>query len=167
MIVLGVDPGSVRTGWGVLDWQGSRARLSDKGVIAAPARFSLPERLRLIHEGVAALIARVNPDLMAVEEAFHAANVRTALVLGHVRGVVLLAGAAAGVPIREFPPATIKQQVTGNGRADKAQVALMVERHLGLPGAGEAGDAADALAVALCCAHQHTPLAAVLAGRRP
>lgn len=166
MIVLGVDPGSVRTGWGVLDWQGSRARLIDKGVVAAPARFSLPERLRLIHEGISALIARGSPDVMAVEEAFHAVNVRTALVLGHVRGVVLLAGAAAGITIREFPPATIKQQVTGSGRADKAQVALMVERHLGLAGAGEAGDAADALAVALCCAHQETPLAALMAGRR-
>lgn len=166
MIVLGVDPGSVRTGWGVLDWQRSRARLIDKGVVAAPARFSLPERLRLIHDGVAALIARVAPDVMAVEEAFHAVNVRTALVLGHVRGVVLLAGATAGIAIREFPPATIKQQVTGSGRADKAQVALMVERHLGLHGAGVAGDAADALAVALCCAHQETPLAALVAGRR-
>jgi crossover junction endodeoxyribonuclease RuvC len=90
-----------------------------------------------------------------VEDVFHAANTRTALVLGHVRGVVLLAGAEAGLPVHEFPPATVKQQVTGFGRADKRQVAFMVARTLELPGPGEAGDAADALAVALCLACVH------------
>jgi crossover junction endodeoxyribonuclease RuvC len=91
--------------------------------------------------------------VLAVEDVFHAVNTRTALVLGHVRGVVLLAGAEAGLPVHAFPPATVKQQVTGFGRAEKAQVALMVARMLELPGEGEAGDAADALAGALCPAH--------------
>jgi crossover junction endodeoxyribonuclease RuvC len=116
----------------------------------------LPERLREIHRGVARVIARLRPELLAVEDVFHAANTRTALVLGHVRGVVLLAGAEAGVPVNAFPPATVKQQVSGFGRAGKGQVAMMVARHLGLAGDGEAGDASDALAVALCQA-QHLP----------
>jgi crossover junction endodeoxyribonuclease RuvC len=114
----------------------------------------LPQRLRFIHEGVAALLDRLHPGALAVEDVFHAVNTRTALVLGHVRGVVLLAGAQAGLPVQAFSPATVKQQITGFGRAEKSQVALMVARILGLPGAGEPGDAADALAVALCCASQ-------------
>ena len=124
----------------------------EMGTLVPPRRQPLPDRLRHIHDGIARLIRRLRPELLAVEDVFHAANTRTALVLGHVRGVVLLAGAEAGVPVHEFPPATVKQQVTGFGRADKRQVAFMVARILELPGAGEAGDAADALAVALCLA---------------
>ncbi|MCG6928042.1 MAG: crossover junction endodeoxyribonuclease RuvC [Acidobacteria bacterium] len=156
MLILGVDPGSLRTGYGAIDTDGRRHRLVEKGAIAAPRRHSLPERLRHIHAGIAGVIERLGPDLLAVEDVFHAANTRTALVLGHVRGVVLLAGAEAGLPVHEFPPATVKQQVTGFGRADKRQVAFMVARILDLPGPGEAGDAADALAVALCLACVHT-----------
>ena len=122
-------------------------------MLAPPQRHSLPERLHAIHSGIAALIARLHPDMLAVEDLFHAVNTRSALVLGHVRGVVLLAGAEAGLPVHAFPPATVKSQITGFGRAEKAQVALMVARLLDLPGPGEAGDAADALAVALCLAH--------------
>ena len=154
MIVLGVDPGSLRTGWGVIDTNGRRHRLIEKGLIAPSPRLPLAERLERIHNGVAALIARLRPDAIAVEDVFHAANTRTALVLGHVRGVVLLAGAEAGLPVHEFPPAVVKQHVTGFGRAEKRQVAFMVARLLELPGDGEPGDAADALAVALCHAHR-------------
>jgi crossover junction endodeoxyribonuclease RuvC len=153
MIILGVDPGSLRTGYGAIQTDGRRHRLLEKGVLLPPRRLALPERLRLIHVGVGELIARVGPDALAVEDVFHAVNTRTALVLGHVRGVILLAGAEAGVAIHEFPPATVKVQVTGFGRAEKHQVALMVSRILGLAGDGEAGDAADALAVAVCHAH--------------
>lgn len=153
MIILGVDPGSRRTGFGVIDTDGRRHRLLDQGVIAPPPRGGLPERLRAIHDGVAALIRTHAPDALAVEDVFHAANTRTALVLGHVRGVVLLAGAEAGIPVHEYPPATVKVQVTGFGRAEKTQVALMVGRLLGLATGASAGDAADALAVALCEAH--------------
>ena len=142
------------------------------GVLVPSPRLSLPERLRLIHHGVRDLIDRLEPDLLAVEDAFHAVNTRTALVLGHVRGVVLLAGAEAGLPVEAFSPATVKLHVTGYGRADKAQVALMVSRILGLPGEGEPGDAADALAVALCGAQRRLPARVVArsprrAGGRP
>ena len=117
----------------------------------APA-LSLAEKLRHIHAGISALISRLDPDALAVEDVFHAANTRTALVLGHVRGVVLLAGAQAGLSVHEYPPATVKQQVTGSGRAEKSQVAFMVTRMLALTAEAQAGDATDALAVALCFA---------------
>jgi crossover junction endodeoxyribonuclease RuvC len=152
MIVLGVDPGSVRTGYGAVETDGRRHRLVEKGALAPGARLTLPEKLRMIHTGVAGLIGRLQPDALAVEDVFHAVNTRTALVLGHVRGVVLLAGAQAGLPVHEYPPATVKQQVTGFGRADKAQVAFMVTRMLELPTDAAPGDATDALAVALCLA---------------
>jgi crossover junction endodeoxyribonuclease RuvC len=153
MIILGVDPGSRRTGYGAVESDGRRHRLLEMGTLAPPPRLDLPRRLHVIHEQLAHILDRIRPDALAVEDVFHAVNTRTALVLGHVRGVVLLAGAEAGVPVFEFAPATVKVQVTGFGRAEKAQVALMVARLLGLPGDGEAGDAADALAVALCHAH--------------
>ena len=152
MIVLGVDPGSLRTGYGAVETDGRRHRLLEMGALVPGPRTSLPEKLRHIHAGVADLIARLRPDALAVEDVFHAANTRTALVLGHVRGVVLLAGAQAGLPVHEFPPATVKQQITGFGRAEKSQVAFMVTRMLELPTDAAAGDAADALAVALCLA---------------
>jgi crossover junction endodeoxyribonuclease RuvC len=153
MIILGVDPGSARTGYGAIATDGRRHRLLERGALAPPARLDLPGRLHFIHQGIAALIARLRPDAVAVEDVFHAANTRTALVLGHVRGVILLSAAEAGLPVHAFPPATVKVQITGFGRAQKAQVALMVARMLDLPGDGEPGDAADALAVALCRAH--------------
>lgn len=159
MIVLGVDPGSLRTGFGVIETDGRRVRVIASGVLAPSRRASLESRLRAIHEGVRDVIARHAPDLMAVEDLFHATNARSALVLGHVRGVVLLAGAEGGLPVEAYPPATVKAQVTGSGRADKRQVAYMVCRHLGLPGDGKAGDAADALAVALCAAQLAGPSA--------
>ena len=167
MIILGVDPGSLRTGYGAIASDGRRHRLLEKGVLAPPPTAALSDRLRLIHDGLVEVIARLQPEALAVEDVFHAVNSRSALVLGHVRGVVLLAGAEAGLPIQAYPPATVKVQVTGYGRAQKAQVALMVERLLGLPGGGEAGDAADALAVALCGAHHISRLpVAAGAGRR-
>lgn len=152
MIVLGVDPGSVRTGSGAIETDGRRHRLVDMGALSPGSRLSLPEKLRHIHSGLGDLIARLRPDALAVEDVFHAANTRTALVLGHVRGVVLLAGAQAGVPVHEYPPATVKQQITGFGRAEKGQVAFMVTRMLELPADAAPGDATDALAVALCLA---------------
>jgi crossover junction endodeoxyribonuclease RuvC len=155
MIVLGVDPGSLRTGYGAVESDGRRHRLVEQGALAPGPRLSLPEKLRHIHQGVAGLIARLAPDALAVEDVFHAVNTRTALVLGHVRGVVLLAGAQAGLPVYEYPPATVKQQITGFGRAEKTQVAFMVTRMLELEAAVEAGDATDALAVALCLACGH------------
>ncbi len=152
MLILGVDPGSLRTGYGAVATDGRRHRLVEKGTIVSPRRASLPERLRHIHAGISAVIDRLRPDVLAVEDVFHAVNTRTALVLGHVRGVVLLASSEAGLAVHEFSPATVKQQVTGFGRAEKSQVAFMVTRILELPAPAEAGDASDALAVALCLA---------------
>lgn len=166
MIILGVDPGSLRTGYGAIETDGRRHRLLERGVLLPPPRLPLADRLRHIHDGVEGLIARLRPQAIAVEDVFHAANTRTALVLGHVRGVILLAGAQAGLPIHEFPPATVKVQVTGFGRAEKAQVALMVARLLDLPGGGEPGDAADALAVAVCQAQRLGAPALARASRR-
>ena len=114
-----------------------------------------------------ALIERLHPDALAVEDVFHAANTRTALVLGHVRGVVLLAGAERGVPVHEYPPATVKQQVTGFGRAEKSQVAFMVTRLLELGAEAEPGDATDALAVALCFGCQHGSASVLAAASAP
>ncbi len=161
MIVLGVDPGSLRTGYGVVESDGRRHRLIERGTLAPSPRISLPDKLRHIHDGVSGLIERLRPDALAVEDVFHAVNTRTALVLGHVRGVVLLAGAERGVPVHEYPPATVKQQITGFGRAEKGQVAFMVTRLLELGQDAEPGDATDALAVALCFACQRTSAEAI------
>ena len=151
MIILGVDPGSARTGFGVVSCHKRDDHvLVEQGVIAPSSRLPLPERLRHIHAGICEIIARQQPDVLAVEDVFHAVNTRTALVLGHVRGVVLLAGAIAGLPVATYPPATIKAQIAGYGRADKKQVAYMISRHLKLSSDSPPGDAADALAVALC-----------------
>lgn len=156
MIILGVDPGSRHTGYGAIDSDGRRHRLLEMGVLDPVPTQALPLRLRHIHEQLHALIARLRPHVMAVEDVFHARSVRSALVLGQVRGVVLLAAAQNGLEVRSFAPATVKMQVTGQGQAEKSQVAFMVAHLLSLP-AQKAGDAADALAVALCHAHCAPP----------
>lgn len=168
MVILGVDPGSIRTGYGAIESDGRRQRLVEMGVLAPPARASLSEKLLFLHDGIAGLIRRLAPDRLAVEDVFHAVNARSALVLGHVRGVVLLAGAEAGLEVTAFPPAKVKAQVVGYGRAEKGQVALMVSRILALERDQPPGDAADALAVALCGAHEplaHAALARSASGR--
>lgn len=163
MIILGVDPGSRHTGYGVIDSDGRRHRLLEMGVLDPHPSEDLPRRLRFIHGQLSGLIARLQPDVMAVEDVFHARSTRSALVLGQVRGVVLLAAAQCGLEVRSFPPATVKLQVTGHGQAEKAQVAFMVAHLLALP-PQEAGDAADALAVALCHAHCGPPARGAGAG---
>lgn len=160
MLILGADPGSLRTGYGAIDSDGRRHHLVESGVFAPPPRAPLPERLLFLHTHMAGLIARLQPAMLAVENVFHAANSRSALVLGHVRAVLLLAGVQAALEIREYPPATVKASVTGFGRADKTQVAFMVTRLLALDAnqSARAGDAADALAVALCAAQHPAPV---------
>ncbi len=154
MLILGADPGSIHTGYGLVESDGRRHVLVDTGVFTPPPRSDLGERLLFLHASMSALIGRARPALMAVEDVFHAANSRSALVLGHVRGVLILAGMQAGLELRTFAPATVKAQITGYGRADKAQVAFMVGRLLGLGSdVSAASDATDALAVALCAAH--------------
>jgi crossover junction endodeoxyribonuclease RuvC len=154
--IFGIDPGSERTGYGCVEMLGSRHRLVICGSLAAPARSSFPDRLKHIHAGLTQLLARARPDCVAVETIFHARNVRSALKLGHARGVALLAAAEAGLPVVEYAPAEIKRAVVGYGRAEKHQVQQMVRLLLGLEVAPSPHDVADALAVAICHLHSTT-----------
>lgn len=156
--ILGVDPGSGATGWGVVDCAGPRLSFVAAGVIRPKRALSRAERLAAIHQGLAALIAEMKPDEAAVEETFVNASPRDALVLGEARGVALLAPAQAGLAVAEYAANTIKKAVVGRGHAEKAQVAAMVR--VLLPASGEqAADAADALAVAICHAHHRNSAA--------
>ena len=161
--MLGIDPGTAVTGYGVVRAD-PRPALVECGVIRTKAETPLPERLREISEGVRELLARHRPDAMAVEAVFYARNVRTTIVLGHTRGVILLAGAEANVPIHEYPPADIKKAVAGTGAATKTQVQFMLTKLLRLTRAPEPNDAADGVAAALTCALR-APLARALAAR--
>jgi len=151
--IFGIDPGADRTGYGCVETDGSRHRIVICGAISAPGKATFPEKLLNIHTRLAALLIECRPDCVAIENVFHAVNARTALKLGHARGVAMLAAAAAGVPIDEYTPAEIKRAVTGYGRAEKPQVQQMVKLLLGLPQVPSPHDAADALAVAICHAH--------------
>jgi crossover junction endodeoxyribonuclease RuvC len=148
--VLGIDCGSERTGYGVIESDGLDHRLLIAGVILTSPKTPFERRLAEISSGLRALIRRHEPDSAAVEEVFHAANVKTALKLAHVRGIALLAIADAGVAFAEYSPLEVKMSVVGYGRAEKCQVQLMVQSLLGLPQIIESEDASDALAVAIC-----------------
>ena len=168
MKIFGIDPGSERTGYGCVERSGSRHRLVLCGSLSAPARATFPERLQHIHAGLAALLAECRPDCVAVENIFHARNVRSALKLGHARGVALLAASEAGLVVHEYAPAEIKRAVVGYGRAEKPQVQQMVRLLLGLDAAPSPHDVADALAVAICHLHNCTgPTADALRQHRP
>ena len=158
MRILGVDPGSRRTGYGCIETRGGRHRLVACGALAAPAHAPLPDRLLVVHDGLAKLLAAHEPEAVALEDLFYARNVRSALVLAHVRGVLMLAASEAGVPAAEYSPAAVKQAVVGYGRADKRQVQQMVTLLLGLDAPPSPLDASDALAVAVCHAHSIGPL---------
>ena len=168
MIVLGVDPGTAVTGYGVVRPGGRGAHvLVECGVIRTRPREPLPARLAEIYDGIGEVIARHRPDAMSVESIFYARNVRTTVALGHARGVILLAAARAGVEIAEFPPATVKKSVVGGGGAAKAQVAYMVQQLLRLKRAPAPGDAADGVAVALTYLMTRRNGPERLQGRRP
>jgi crossover junction endodeoxyribonuclease RuvC len=149
VIVLGLDPGTAITGYGVVRSDGPA--LIECGVIRTNAHDPLPQRLKDIYEGVRELIDRHTPSMLAVEDVFYAKNVRTTVVLGHARGVILLAGAQAGIPVHEYPPREIKKAVTGVGGATKQQVQFMMMRLLRLKSAPSPVDASDGVAAALTC----------------
>ncbi len=153
MKILGVDPGSERTGWGVIDAARGVCRLVEFGVIRTRASESFARRLLCIADGLDEVIARLQPDICAVEEAFYAANVKTALKLGQVRGAILLTGARAGLTIHEYAPRLIKQTIVGYGAAEKHQVGEMVRLLLNLEATPQPNDASDALAIAICHLH--------------
>jgi crossover junction endodeoxyribonuclease RuvC len=155
--IFGIDPGSHRTGYGCVETDGSRHRIVLCGAITTPSIASFPAKLLTIHSRLAALLAECRPDCVAIENLFHAVNVRSALKLGHARGVAMLAAVEAGVPVVEYTPAEIKRSVVGYGRAEKHQVQQMVKLILGLTAAPTPHDAADALAVAICHVHSQAP----------
>lgn len=153
MRVLGIDPGSETTGWGVVEGDARRYRLVEYGTVKARPRERFAARLLKISEGIEALVARFGPDVCAVEESFFAVNPKTALQLGHVRGVILLAAERAGVEIAEYSPRLVKQTVVGYGAAEKQQVQEMVRVLLSLKEPPQPFDAADALALAITHFH--------------
>ena len=152
-LALGIDPGSKVTGYGLVHKEGSRLRMVAAGTIPTRLKAPLAQRLRQVFEGLQEVIERYSPDMVAVEDVFYAKNVRSAVRLGHVRGVALLAGAAVGLPVYEYPPAVIKMAVVGYGQADKVQVGLMVRKLLGID-EDLSEDSTDALAVAICHLNQ-------------
>jgi crossover junction endodeoxyribonuclease RuvC len=154
--VFGIDPGSERTGYGCLETDGSHHRVVMFGAVGAPASASFSQKLFEIHRRLVELLAECRADSVAIEDIFYAANVRSALKLGHARGVAILAAAQAGLSVVEYTPAEIKRAVVGYGRAEKPQVQHMVKLLLGLAAVPSPHDAADALAVAICHVHSQT-----------
>jgi crossover junction endodeoxyribonuclease RuvC len=165
--IFGIDPGSVRTGYGCVETDGSRHRLVTCGALSTPAGAALPERLQIIHDGLMGLLETHRPSCVVVENLFHARNVRSALVLGHARGVAVLAAVRAGLPVVEYTPAEIKLAVAGYGRAEKSQIQQMVKLLLGLDTAPTPHDAADALAIAICHVHTSGRLGSAQPAGRP
>lgn len=147
--MLGVDPGSVHTGWGVVEFAGSELRARGWGRVSPRQSSPLAERLAAIAAAIAALLVEHQPELVALERVFHGKNARSLIVLAEARGAILAAVAKSGTPIAEVTPAMVKSVVTGDGRADKQRVERMIRLQLGLGTADLPSDASDALAVAI------------------
>ncbi len=156
MIIVGIDPGSRNTGYGVISVEGNRCTCLHFGAIHT-AKGEFADRLKEIYSGLSDVFARFTPSAVAVEEIFHAVNPHSALMLGQSRGVVLLVAAQHGLPIAEYTALQIKKAVVGYGKADKLQVQMMVRRLLNLKDKPEPLDASDALAIALCHAFNRPP----------
>jgi crossover junction endodeoxyribonuclease RuvC len=154
MRILGIDPGSGSTGYGIIDTDGSKHKAVLFGAIQTNARRPFHERLLKIHEKLTEILQREKADVMAIEEVFYATNVQSALRLGHARGIALLVAAQQGIGVSEYSPLEIKSAVVGYGRADKTQIQMMVRLLLDLPEVPTPDHAADALAVAICHAHR-------------
>jgi len=163
MLILGIDPGSRITGYGVINSVGSKKEYVASGCIRLKGD-ALPERLQQVFEGVTEVISRYCPQEMAIEQVFMARNADSALKLGQARGVAIVAGTNQELPIYEYAARKVKQSVVGNGSADKAQVQHMVAHILKLPGLPQV-DAADGLAIALCHAHTRTNLVQMAGAR--
>ena len=163
MRVFGIDPGSERTGYGCVDSDGRRHTLVKCGAVRTGEAPTFPDQLAVIYRELTALLAEYRPECVAIENIFHAVNARSALKLGHARGVAMLAAIEARVTVVEYTPAEIKRSVVGYGRAEKPQVAQMVKLLLGLDAIPKPHDATDALAVAIC--HLHN--GAMAASRKP
>jgi crossover junction endodeoxyribonuclease RuvC len=149
MRIIGIDPGTGILGFGVIDVVDTKMKLVDAGVITTPAHTSLDVRLEDIFDSLTEIIAATKPEVMSIEKLFFAQNVTTAMSVSHARGVAMLAGRKAGLPIAEYTPLQIKQTVTGYGKAEKKQVQEMVRIQLGLAKIPQPDDCADALAAAI------------------
>lgn len=156
-IIMGIDPGSRFTGYGLVEKKRAGLSMITAGRISVKAKAPLSERLLGIYEGLREITDKYSPDAAAVEDIFYAKNIKSAIRLGHVRGVALMAAAAAGLPVFEYPATSIKMAVVGYGRADKSQVGLMVGKILNVKEALEE-DASDALAAAICHINQNPAL---------
>jgi crossover junction endodeoxyribonuclease RuvC len=161
--IFGIDPGSMRTGYGCVETDGRVMRLVTCGAITARLDDEFPRRLARIHHELSMLMDECRPDYVAVESLFHASNVHSALKLGHARGVAILAAVEAGCPVVEYAPAEVKRAVVGYGRAEKHQVQDMIKMLLGLTARPTPHDAADALAVAICHLHSMPPNSGLVA----
>lgn len=153
MVILGIDPGYAIVGYGVIKYEGGKMSVIDYGKITTEANIPLSKRLKLIYDSLTQLIETFKPDVVAVEELFFNSNVKTAIAVGHARGVIILAAANKNIKIAEYTPLQIKQAVVGYGRADKNQVQQMVKMFLKLKEVPKPDDTADALAVAICHAN--------------
>lgn len=154
MRIVGIDPGTGATGYGIIETDGSRHKAVLFGAIKTQPRQPFHQRLLNIHRELTRVLAHEKPDVMAIEEVFHATNVQSALRLGHARGIALLAAAQQGIDVFEYSPLEIKSAVVGYGRAEKTQVQTMVRLLLNLAEIPTPNDAADALAIAICHAHR-------------
>jgi crossover junction endodeoxyribonuclease RuvC len=151
MRVLGIDPGLNTTGYGVLDFVGGQPAVVEAGVVRGKKGGTLAERVAEIHAGVADVIGSLNPEALAIEELYsHYDHPTTAILMGHARGVIVLAATHSGIPVESYPSTLIKKTITGNGHAPKWQIQEAIRRELNLPTVPEPPDVADALAIALC-----------------
>jgi crossover junction endodeoxyribonuclease RuvC len=155
VLILGIDPGSRHTGWGLLRWQGDQQRLVADGLLAVRPTLALPERLAELQRDLGELVERYAPDAAAVETPYYGMNPRSLIVLAQARGAILAALAARGLAVVEYSPAEVKTAIAGNGRAEKSEVARMVRLLLRLGDDTRAADTTDAIALALCCARRY------------
>lgn len=163
MRICGIDPGVEITGYGVIDVAENRCSLVTTGVLRSSASEPLPARLQAIYAGLRAVVQATHPDTLVLESLYsHYEHPTTAILMGHVRGVILLAAQEAGLPVEHYPPTHVKKAVTGRGHATKVQIQRMVQMMLNLPVPPEPDDATDALATAM--AHAHTLRAPQMAG---
>jgi len=149
MRILGIDPGTQRTGWGVVDVEKQMFSAVDYGCITTSKRESLPKRLFLIYKNLSEILQKYNPEIIAVEEVFFAKNTKTAIDVGHARGVSLLLAGAFDIPLEELTPLQVKSFIVGYGNAEKEQVGIMVKSILGLGKVPRPDDTCDALAIAI------------------
>lgn len=155
MRILGIDPGYAITGYGIIDYTGSSFKVGEYGALTTPANMEFAARLKHLYDDLTQIIIKHNPDFLSVEELFFNTNVKTAIAVGHARGVLILAAQNLNIPVYEYTPLQVKQAVTGYGRATKTQIQQMVKMLLNLEKVPKPDDTADALALAICHAHSY------------